>query len=109
MSEADGIPTLDLCEACRPKVKTWLVWLEGKLREITDSTPELDPAYLDGLGWTLFASGKGAWIFRDAAGAKALSEGLERARSGLTIGGYQYKVTRGKDREFISRFEIQKP
>ena len=68
-------------------------------------TPELDPAYLDTLGWTPFASGAGAWIFRDTPGAKALSAELAKT-SPLTIGHYKYRLTRGQDREFVNRFPV---
>ena len=84
---------LDLCEHCRPKVKAWLIWMEGRLRDVGEPTPELDPTYLDGLGWKSFVSGGGEWIVRDALGAKALSDELDRRGGALTIGNHQYKVT----------------
>jgi hypothetical protein len=71
-------------------------------------TPELDPTYLDGLGWKSFVSGGGEWIVRDALGAKALSDELDRKGGSLTIGNHQYKVTVGRDREFINRFPLAK-
>ena len=37
MREAEGFPTLDLCEACRPKVKAWLDWLEKQLAEAKEA------------------------------------------------------------------------
>jgi len=68
-------------------------------------TPELDPAYLDTLGWTSFASGVGAWISRNTPGAKALSNELSRTET-LTIGHYKYRISKGQDREFINRFPV---
>jgi len=73
-----------------------------------EPTPELDPAYLDRLPWTPFQAGGGAWIFRDTPGAKALSEELAKQGGQITIGSYRYKITQGRDREFINRFEVGK-
>lgn len=74
-----------------------------------EPTPELDPAYLDGLPWRPFQAGGGAWIFRDTPGAKALSEELAKQGGQITIGSYRYKITQGRDRDFINRFEVKKP
>jgi len=73
-----------------------------------EPTPELDPAYLERLPWTPFDKGGGAWIFRDTPGAKALSEELAKQGGVLTIGNYRYKITQGRDREFINRFQVGK-
>jgi len=73
-----------------------------------DSTPELDPTYLDRLPWSPFQFGGGSWIFRDTPGAKALSEELAKQGGVLTIGNYRYKITQGRDREFINRIEAGK-
>jgi hypothetical protein len=107
VGKISGRSGVELCECCRLRMRAWLAWLEERLVEWCASTPELDPAYLDRLDWTLFSSGRGAWIFRDAVGAKALSEELERNGGALVIGRYEYRITRGKDREFISRFEAK--
>ena len=74
----------------------------------SEPTPELDPGYLDGLPWRPFQSGGGSWIIRDTPGAKALSEELAKAGASLTIGNYRYKITQGRDKEFINRFEVKK-
>jgi len=74
----------------------------------SEPTPELDPGYLDGLPWRPFQSGGGSWIVRDTPGAKALSEELAKAGAPLTIGNYRYKITQGRDREFINRIEVKK-
>ena len=73
-----------------------------------EPTPELDPGYLDGLPWKSFQTGGGAWIFRDTPGAKALSEEIAKQGGQITIGNYRYKITQGRDREFINRFEVGK-
>jgi len=69
-------------------------------------TPELSPTYLDGLPWKTETWGQ--WIFRDTAGAKALSEELEKHGDQITIGNYRYQISKGRDREFINRFEVKK-
>jgi len=74
-----------------------------------EPTPELDPTYLDRLPWMPFQAGGGSWIFRDTPGAKALSEELAKQGGQITIGSYRYKITQGRDREFINRFEVKKP
>ena len=74
----------------------------------SEPTPELDPGYLDGLPWKSFQTGGGAWIFRDTPGAKALSEEIAKQGGQITIGNYRYKITQGRDREFINRFEVGK-
>jgi len=74
----------------------------------SEPTPELDPIYLDHLPWRPFQSGGGSWIIRDTPGAKALSEELAKQGSPITIGNYRYKITQGRDREFINRIEVGK-
>jgi len=74
----------------------------------SEPTPELDPTYLERLPWMPFQAGGGSWIFRDTPGAKALSEELAKQSGQITIGNYRYKVTQGRDREFINRFEVGK-
>jgi len=74
----------------------------------SEPTPELDPTYLDHLPWSPFHFGGGSWIFRDTPGAKALSEELAKLGGSLTIGNYRYKITQGRDREFINRIEAGK-
>jgi len=74
----------------------------------SEPTPELDPTYLDHLPWSPFHFGGGSWIFRDTPGAKALSEELAKTGAPITIGNYQYKITQGRDREFINRYEVSK-
>jgi len=71
-----------------------------------EPTPELSPSYLDGLPWRTETWGQ--WIFSDTAGAKALSEALAK-ESVLTIGSYQYKISKGRDKDFINRFQAKKP
>ena len=70
----------------------------------SDPTPELDPAYLDGLGWKPFASGGGEWIVLDAKGAKALGDAVVKAGGSIVIGSFRYKLSKGYDREFVNRF-----
>jgi len=74
----------------------------------SEPTPELDPTYLDRLPWAPFQFGGGSWIFRDTPGAKALSEELGKQGGPITIGNYRYKITQGRDREFINRIEAGK-
>jgi hypothetical protein len=76
------------------------------LPKTNEPTQELDPAYLDGLGWKQFASGKGEWIFADAPGAKALAEEVAKQGS-LEIGKHRYRITQGRDRAFINRHPVE--
>lgn len=71
------------------------------------ATPELDPSYLDRLPWTAFKPGPGEWIVRDTPGAKALSDELAKAGGPVTIEGHRYRISVGKDREFINRFPVE--
>jgi len=74
----------------------------------SEPTPELDPAYLDGLPWTPFDSGGGSWIFANVEGAEALADEIRKANAPIVIGSYRYKITRGRDgkREFVNRFPV---
>jgi len=71
-----------------------------------EPTPELSPSYLDGLPWR--SETWGQWIFSDTPGAKALSEAVAK-ETVLTIGNYQYKISKGRDKDFINRFQAKKP
>lgn len=72
----------------------------------SEATPELDPTYLDGLGWKPFASGGGEWIVLDAKGAKALGDAVVKAGGSIVIGNFRYKLSKGYDRDFVNRFPV---
>jgi len=74
----------------------------------SEPTPELDPTYLDGLPWTPFDRGGGAWIFANTEGAEGLADEIRKANGPITIGSYRYRITRGRDgkREFVNRFPV---
>ena len=75
-----------------------------------EPTPELDPAYLDTLGWTDFSPGPGQWIVAETTGAQALDEELTKPGQAIDIGTYRYRVSfgkpdkEGKRRKFVNRY-----
>jgi hypothetical protein len=76
----------------------------------SEPTPELDPAYLDTLGWTDFSPGPGQWIVAETTGAQALDEELTSSGQTIEIGTYRYRLSfgrpdkEGKRRKFINRY-----
>jgi len=79
----------------------------------SEPTPELDPAYLDTLGWTDFSPGPGQWIVAETSGAQALDEELTRSGQTIEIGTYRYRLSFGRpDKEgkrckFVNRYRVK--
>jgi len=70
---------------------------------------ELDPKTLDNLPWRAYDKGPGSWIFGDTNGAEKLVELIkESAKGEVPIGEFKYKISHGRDRDFISRTPIEK-
>lgn len=74
-----------------------------------DFASELDPSELDKLPWRRYNKGPGSWIFGDIEGAEKLSELIKESQTGrVPIGNYNYKMSQGRDKTFISRTPIGK-
>ena len=59
---------------------------------------------IENLPWRNYKRGNGSWIFADTQGAKKLYETIKESATGkIPIGDYEYKISQGKDAEFISR------
>jgi hypothetical protein len=80
--------------------------------QLSEPTPELDPAYLDTLGWKDFSPGPGQWIVAETSGAQALDEELTRSGQTIEIGTYRYRLSfgrpdkEGKRRKFVNRYPV---
>jgi hypothetical protein len=70
---------------------------------------ELSPQQLEKLPWKPYREGhRAAWIFADTKGAEKLYELIKESQTGkVPIGEFEYKISKGKDREFISRNPIK--
>ena len=79
----------------------------------SEPTPELDPAYLDTLGWRDFSPGPGQWIVADTSGAQAIDDELTRSGQTIVIGTYRYRLSFGRpDKEgkrckFVNRYPVK--
>lgn len=70
---------------------------------------ELDPKTLDDLPWRSYDKGPGSWIFGDTKGAEKLVELIkESANKEVPIGDFKYKISHGRDKDFLSRTPIEK-
>jgi hypothetical protein len=70
---------------------------------------ELSPEQLEKLPWKPYREGhRAAWIFANTKGAEKLYKLIKESQTGkVPIGGFEYKISKGKDREFISRNPIK--
>jgi hypothetical protein len=70
---------------------------------------ELSREQLEKLPWKPYKKNhRAAWIFADTNGAERLYELIKESQRGkVSIGEFEYKISKGKDREFISRNPIK--
>jgi hypothetical protein len=102
---------LDAVKAIRERlsqIRADLDRMESALRNTTlevieDADPLKDA--LDGLPWTPYKSGKGAWIFSNLADPRAnqLREALMRNKGTIELYGVKYRFS-GPDQKFIARY-----
>ena len=70
---------------------------------------EFDPKTLDDLPWTPYNKGPGSWVFGDTKGAEKVVELVkESANKEVPIGDFKYKISHGRDKDFLSRIPIEK-
>ena len=60
---------------------------------------------LEQLQWTPFKSGDGEWTFADTAPMDFVARLREEGR--IELGGYEYSLSRGRDREFLRRRPVK--
>lgn len=77
----------------------------GELPTEVKTEIELTPKKLEKLPWRPYREGhKAGWIFADIKGAENLLETLKASKKGrVTIGEYEYRISHGENRDFISR------
>lgn len=70
---------------------------------------ELSPEQLEKLPWKPYREGhRAAWIFADTEGAEKLHELIKESETGkVPIGEFEYRLSKGDNRDFISRNPIK--
>jgi hypothetical protein len=68
--------------------------------------PALDSSKLEALPWKPYKPGhRAGWIFADLPEAKELLNAIKtQPNDKLSLGEFDFKVTHGTDRDFISRY-----
>jgi len=103
-------PIEDLNESFRTtKAKVFTLHEVGNLLEASKTVVEAVDN-LDNLPWKPYKSGhRGAWIFADTKGAEKLVELIKESQTGkVPIGEFEYRLSHGEDRSFVSRNPIKK-
>lgn len=82
--------------------------LRGRLEELKPRVMKLENRWarqLEELRWTPFRDGGGEWCFAETAPIDFVARLREEGR--LRLGGYEYSLSRGRDREFLRRRPVQ--
>jgi len=92
------------------KIDEWLLTVPV---EEVKAVPKLDPAEVEDLPWTSYATkqrakpGEAGWIFTATKGAEELAKAIQRSKGErLRLGRYEYRFS-GDKRRFISRRRVK--
>jgi len=99
-----------ICEALKGLVSR-LDEIERSFKEMppdVKAKEALDPEELERLPWRAYREGhRSGWIFADTKGAEQLREILKEAKRPIRVGEFSYRLSKGQNREFISRNPIK--
>ena len=73
--------------------------------EITENEEDRWSRQLKQLNWKPYNQGSGEWCFADTAPIDFLAR--LREEGSLIIDGYRYRLSQGRDREFLSRRPVK--
>jgi len=79
----------------------------GRNQEQAKVAPNVQLPNLDSLPWRKYAKGPGSWIFADMRGAEKLYDLIKESQANeVPIDSFKYKISRGRDKEFITRTPV---